>query len=131
MDTNQNSELPSPTDFFIKVPLYKIFTVDEYNWQTIFNIEYFEGTIDTYCVECTKHSTFKEHSTFQEDIEKYRYRNSQSAFDLESAILKRMFVVRFCCTRNTDHEIYFHFLVYNSSIQKIGQYPSIADLSEA
>lgn len=125
MDTNQKSKLPSPNDFFIKVPLYEIFNVDESNWETIVDIEYFERTIDTYCVECQKHSTFKEHIT------KYRYRQDKSNFNLENATSNRIFAVPFYCTRNTDHEIYFSFRVYNSTIQKIGQHPSIADLSRA
>lgn len=123
MDTNQNSQLPSPTDFLVKVPLYDIFNVDESSWEIIVDIEYFEGTIDTYCVECKKHSTFKE------NIRKYRYRASNSNFDLDKAKVNRVFSAPFFCTRNTDHEMEFYFRVYDSTIQKIGQYPSIADLN--
>jgi hypothetical protein len=43
----------------------------------------------------------------------------------------RRFTVKFKCPHDTSHKMYFDFNVYDSVIEKVGQYPSISDLQEA
>jgi hypothetical protein len=49
----------------------------------------------------------------------------QQTFD---SLLNQSYSIDFRCTRNNSHFILFALLVTNNSIQKIGQFPSIADL---
>jgi hypothetical protein len=44
------------------------------------------------------------------------------------AMRNRVFQVRFNCTRNPEHSLYFLFRVHGWTITKIGQSPSLADL---
>jgi hypothetical protein len=133
MATNQNSEFPSPYDFFIKVPLYTTFNIDESNSELIKEIENFSDTIDTYCIECKKHSTF--HRVVPDTIEALRYvLPSLSSYNLTlnnkyNRLSNRIFIIIFSCTRNENHRIEFYFKVYNEIMQKIGQFPSRADLT--
>ena len=40
-----------------------------------------------------------------------------------------VFSIGLHCTRNSEHKLFFLFKVMNMKVQKIGQYPSIADLN--
>jgi hypothetical protein len=120
MTVKQNSNLPFPIDFFLKVPLYEKFKVDESDWQGILGIECFQGTVDTYCVECKKDSTFIH--DFDDPNPEYRR---------TYALSERTFSTIYRCSRNANYRIDFCFKVYDGIFQKIGQYPSIADLNKA
>ncbi len=41
MEIIKNADLPSPISFFIEVPIYKSFKIDESNWQQVLEIEIF------------------------------------------------------------------------------------------
>ncbi|HEY9743458.1 MAG TPA: hypothetical protein V6C90_23480 [Coleofasciculaceae cyanobacterium] len=118
MTANLNSNLPSPIVFFLKVPLYEKFKVDESYCKQILEIECFQGTVDTYCIECRKDSTF---------IHNFDCPNPE--YIKSYALSERTFSTIYRCSRNTSHRIDFCFKVYDGIIQKIGQYPSLADLN--
>jgi hypothetical protein len=40
-----------------------------------------------------------------------------------------IFTLRFTCTRESQHQMYFVFLAHSKMLQKIGQHPSMADLA--
>lgn len=117
MEILENADLPSPISFFIQVPIYKSFKIDESNCQQVLEIENFEGTIDTYCVECQQDSTFK-------------VETSRRQYGKEFALTNRTFVVYFKCARDENHIISFYTRVHNNLLQKVGQHPSIADLNK-
>jgi hypothetical protein len=70
VDTNQNNDLPSSIEFFFRVPLYKTFDITEENWQKVLEVESFKETLDAYCMECKKDSTFI--YEFKQPIPHYR-----------------------------------------------------------
>jgi hypothetical protein len=123
-DTTREVEdsLPSVQDFYTKIPLYKSYEFDASNAGRILYLEYCEGTIDTYCAGCGRHSVFKGTNSASSGL----YQTEQYALS------DRTFSVRFGCTRDTssnkDHTLSFYFRVSQSKIMKIGQWPSIADL---
>ena len=110
------SKLPSPEEFYINYPLYQPVEYpegfDEEGWE----VRYFDGHLDAYCPECGSHSVFNRESF---DINYKR----------DGWIGKKKFHVTFQCSRNNEHVLYFLFQVVGRTIQKIGQFPSLADLS--
>ncbi len=118
VDTNQNNDFPSSIEFFFRVPLYKTFDITEENWQKVIEVELFRETLDAYCIDC------KKDSTFIHDFEK-----PTPGYKKTYAFSERIFCNLYRCSRNASHRIDFCFKVYKEKIQKFGQYPSIADLS--
>lgn len=130
-ELNKNNKLPSLEDLFLKTPLYKDFQVDILDDFKVQDVKNFKGTIDAFCIECKKTSTFRRLDMNQREYEEYEDypRNSHES---------NVFCVSFACTRNESHNMYFYFMVHDSlsveydtvmKITKIGQYPSLADLN--
>lgn len=110
------AELPSAREFCLTVPLYRKFQLPSTR-----NAAHFlllnDQTLDCYCSDC------KEHSVFQPVG-----RPAPGALNAES--ITYSFWVRFACSRNPQHHaLSFAFLVDDGQIQKIGQFPSLADLA--
>lgn len=103
--------LPSPEEFFLSIPLYKAFALEG---QSFFALEYFKGTIDCYCEGCGRHSVFT--------CKQNSYQNSDTTRNY-------VFVQWFTCSRVGQHKVFFIFWVHEGLLQKIGQYPSLADLA--
>ena len=103
--------IPTVKDLLLELPLYEqlIFN-DEVLKHVISNLHIFREPIDAYCVECELSSTFH-HSNYSNSINGGKF----------SVILK--------CSRISIHEISFYFIAGYKSLVKIGQFPSIADLT--
>jgi hypothetical protein len=139
---------PEKTHFLLDFSLYeKIeFTIDdlEYVINTIFN----DDIIDCYCSDCGKESTFhpeKNGATVQHPVKPIfnRVKNNTLSFEHQEAInitqlfeqftnpMKYFYIQQFYkCTRNSEHKLYFSFLVNGNKLQKVGQFPSLADLNQ-
>ena len=107
---------PTPKQFYIDYPLYEEFTFDKSQSRDGWKIKYFGGTIDTFCPECGNHSIFT-HSP----------RNVQHEAD--SWEYNHLFEVTLMCSRSKEHQLYFLFQVRGRTVQKIGQFPSLATLN--
>lgn len=107
---------PTPKQFYIDYPLYEEFTFEKNQTRDGWRIKYFGGTIDTFCPECGSHSIFS-HSP----------RNIQHEQD--SWVFDHLFELTLTCSRNKEHQLYFLFRVRERTIQKIGQFPSLATLN--
>lgn len=103
--------LPNPVDMFLNVPIFESFEFSEDD--SFYEIEYFHGNIDCYCIECGRHSVF--YNTKKEYRTVYSYRNYY-------------FSHVFKCSRDTDHQLMFLFRADGNILTKIGQFPSLADL---
>ncbi|MBD1839023.1 short-chain dehydrogenase [Coleofasciculus sp. FACHB-501] len=139
---NLNNEFPSPIEFFLEIPLYGSFEVEP-NSELIKEIENFKGSIDAFCLNCKKPSTFKKMVGINEPIlghlsksikDKKILANAKNQNPLlirwqESNLNNRIFNVNFSCAKDNSHRMHFCFKVCEGTIQKIGQYPSIADLN--
>lgn len=110
---------PSTEEIYLSHPLYEPIEFDVANAERGHALKYFRGTIDSYCPACAAHSIFE------------RIPQSTPA-DPEAWVHDHMFDVVFKCTRektSTDHQLYFLFRVKDRTIEKVGQFPSLAELS--
>lgn len=126
-------EIPSPTEFVFKTPLYELVSWKDENAQIqngvfqgiegkeleIQNIVCFKGKVDGFCVECTKESTFQ------------RIDNVPDTWDTRYYMANRKTVgFTLTCARINEHriEIIYKVLPEYQGIIKIGQFPTIAAL---
>ncbi|AXO87754.1 short-chain dehydrogenase [Pseudomonas parafulva] len=108
---------PTKKEFCIDYPLYEQFTFAEEHNQEGWNVFFAQDPIDTYCPECNSHSIF--HQTISGSIPQY----------LDAWVGSKRLSVSLKCSRNTSHTLYFLFDVEGRTVQKIGQYPSLAALN--
>ncbi len=135
MNSNlKQTNLLHPQKLFIDDPIYSQYDISELSKEDIFRIEFFEGSLDAYCIDCKNASIFEGKSEYNKPI--YRggvpipIRNTEEAIrnlEEKDAHLDRSFEIEMNCSRNKDHRILFFFLVRNDNLIKVGQYPSIAD----
>ncbi|QNU62046.1 short-chain dehydrogenase [Vreelandella titanicae] len=113
------SKYPTPAEFLIKVPLYEKVTYADEDLDQGLMVRYFSDTFDSYCPSCNSHSIFVPVGNY----------NHYSHYESYVWVGFGFFDVTVKCTRNNDHKLVFKFYVEESTIQKIGQIPSIADLN--
>ena len=110
-------EPPSPAEFYISYPLYQKVTFTEEQSQAGWDIVFSQEPIDTYCPECNAHSIFR------------MLVSGGVPRDLDGWERDGTFSARFKCSRNSKHELYFVCRLEGRTMQKIGQYPSLASLN--
>ena len=108
---------PSKKEFCIGYPLYEEFTFPEEDDEAGWNLFFSREPIDTYCPGCNAHSIFHLHITG--DIPR----------DLDAWVGSRRLSVVLKCSRDAVHKLFFLFNIEGRTVQKIGQYPSLADLN--
>ena len=108
-------KLPSPQEFCLKIPLYEKFRYNQDVSTPFFELEHFKGPLDFYCHGCGKHSVFN-----RKGEAKYREYHHSNNY---------VFALWFTCSREQYHQACFIFHSHHGVLQKIGQYPSIADLA--
>lgn len=112
-----NNAPPTKKEFCIDFPLYEQFTFAEEHNQEGWNVFFSQEPIDTYCPECNSHSIFRQH--ISTEVPRY----------VDGWVGSKRFHVTLKCSRDIDHRLYFIFDVEDRTVQKIGQYPSLADLN--
>lgn len=147
--------VPDPKTFLLKTPTYQGFIIDDDNYLEILRLEFYNRTIDCFCQKCNKEGTFQRSNNF---VPKYEHPIAPKDFDLSTeiesnegipftllfhrgdenkyqreyvkdyALEERYFIVEFVCTRCRSQRILFFFMIEDSRLIKIGQYPSILDL---
>lgn len=95
--------------------------------------------IDCFCIKCKEMRTFEsvDNKVYKElgfivsvlDTERSGRGRSARKEEEYKQYLNRRYSLSFGCTRNNEHSILFDLLVTNDKIIKIGQYPSLADIS--
>jgi hypothetical protein len=116
-----NNAIPTPQEFCLTVPLYKKFAFGE-EFRQVVTLEQFNGTLDCYCLECHRDSVFNSVVEVRPPISP----NSQIVPRPKS---NHIFQLLFQCSRNKTHKIFFIFRAHLGTLEKIGQFPSIADLA--
>lgn len=115
------NEIPaSPKEFHFEMPLYKEIVITEANLKKISELIDFSSTIDAYCIYCGKESVFENNNRPGYGIPALR-----ACVESES---EEYFITSYICTRNSAHEYISYFQIGSSVIQKVGQFPSVADL---
>lgn len=127
-----NKSLPSVEEFYLNASLYDKFIISEMDKSEIFNLIFFDKTIDCFCQKCEQISVFKAEnnkptkqtsnlgSTTITSVSDWNYNLSKDDFKTQKV---------FQCVRNINHKLSYNILISDQNLQKIGQYPSIADLS--
>jgi len=99
---------------------------------------YARNTIDCYCVHCETQRIFEyADSEVHNETGLVRicssYENRRSKItkkeQLFSSYLNKRYALTYRCTRDMEHTILFDLIVTDNQIIKIGQFPSVADLS--
>jgi hypothetical protein len=144
---NEN-ELAFLNYYYFELPLYRKISFEESNASEIAVMLFPANlTIDTYCADCKRESTF---FCQRKGISLNTGPNPRldmlghggtpdSMISRQCHIMRRAFEayqrdnsfvnVDYLCVRNQSHKILFVFCLSNNSIEKVGQHPSIATLS--
>jgi hypothetical protein len=143
-----------PEQYFLETGLYEVFKhADLEAMRALVAIQFYVGTLDAYCDSCSGQSVFQSTSTLpsvspgaivenpagtvasllkagkawlphsDDEGASLSYQNV-----LEYSIRQKIFMNVFRCSRNIQHELRFITRVGNASYEKVGQFPSIADL---
>ncbi len=127
----ENYKLPddiTSEKIFLEIPIYTELKFGKSDVDLIIHgIEFYQGTLDCFCVECKEQSIFRSNTKcpFTPDSIEWHRLNIQ-----DYLIKNRDFSVSFNCARNRDHQLIFYFRVQNQHIIKTGQYPSIFNFNE-
>src|SRR6266478_5573358 len=117
--TASRKMLPTMHDFCTTIPLYEEFPLLEAHYLDVEKLAKRDFIIDCFCVGCDNDSVFispEQSSHFSLNVIPHS---------------DQVFMREFRCPRNTQHRIIFHFLVADQQLIKVGQHPSVADLSAA
>jgi hypothetical protein len=112
-------EFPTIQEFCVKLPLYAEHSVQQSEVLSLFSFITSQENIDCFCVDCQQPSVFIGPNQKLEVMAHH--------FDRSDRIFSR----HFFCSRIHSHLAYFHFRVKGGILTKIGQSPSMADLSES
>lgn len=124
--------LPTLENLLLETPLYEKFEVSETDGEYLFNLIYFIDRIDAFCPICDRLSTFKGTHT-RPNVGGYSTPDYHSYIKRAGGNISRwsnkIHYVNCLCTRDEHHLMQFSFYFLGNQIFKIGQFPSIADLS--
>jgi hypothetical protein len=114
--------LPQPEEMMLSSHLYRkySFTNTETDESTLSKLMCYQDHFDGYCQICKKQTTFRGYGN--PEIGRHR--------TIFWNVTSQNFTVKAVCSRDFSHEVFFIFRVENRTIQKIGQYPSVADFEE-
>ena len=130
--------MPIPEDkkFFLELPIYDKVRIEESECERLFNLAFSEKQIDSFCIHCGKTSVFHSAPSYPTRFNDYGQEFPINKFALFTKYLgglsyfqSKLTFIQFECTRQSQHVMFFVITVDNNSLIKIGQYPSLADLS--
>lgn len=124
--------LPDIDQLFLETPLYETFSISEADGEYIFQLLYFSGKIDSYCPFCDKPATFRGIQSLPTPggfiTSSFATLNARTG----NAFLNwtnNIHQIKLVCTRVESHLMQFSVYIMRDKLFKIGQYPSIADIS--
>lgn len=146
-EIKEPDSLPNPETFLLETSLYKSFNSSE---GETYKIETFNGPVRAYCIDCDEMSVFKKDfarpgnrpsptpinnpaNPFKSDYLTNMTEQEFSALKLDQENKykeqNRVFTITLNCVVNSNHKLFFCFVLTNGKLAKIGQYPSIRDLA--
>lgn len=117
--------------FLLNLSLYEHVKIDEHNYDLVkdFIKKGAYTNFDCYCTDCQENSTFKNFSlTYASTLPLAGEAFSNPTF-VTTTISDRFFSFEYMCSRNTQHIFKVSFQIKDNNLIKIGQIPSIADVS--
>lgn len=130
----KTNKLTDVVEFYLNTSPYTIFHINEEDKNLLFEIIYGIGTLDCYCPQCKSISVFTpEDKRPQTRLGKNGPLKAIAKGDewndnpqnWRSTLIPRLYR----CSRNKEHKMHHFLLVENQTIQKIGQFPSLADIN--
>lgn len=120
-DNETDYYLSMPKAFVLEMPLYIRYDLSDRRIASkiFWNLTH-EETIDAYCVKCKKDGVFR---ASEENVDNVHYTNLDDFANLKSGLIEIIYE----CARESSHIYYTYFIKEGKIIQKIGQFPSIAD----
>lgn len=115
----ENKKYPTPEQFFIDFPLYETVEYEDPDLDQGWEVKYYDGTFDSYCPGCNSHSIFR----------RYWPNGRHISYGNEKWVDAGIFSVQVACTRDASHNLTFIILATGTTLQKIGQTPSVATLN--
>ncbi|BEL85355.1 MULTISPECIES: short-chain dehydrogenase [Serratia] len=114
----EERKLPTAENFFMNHPLYEEISYTQDDADELSEMLFTDRLNDVHCPDCKSSSLFSLN------------RQSSSGFyahwrEDNNKYYKRVFT----CLRNGEHTLTFFFRIDNFKVQKVGQYPSMADLN--
>lgn len=117
---NKAPTLESLEQFLFEAAPYSTYSLSEtFSAKELYNFKGGTKRIDGHCPYCKRTSTFT--IDFQHIPSGDAVRNIASRFSHDKMELE--------CVRNKSHRIYYYFRIVFQEVEKIGQYPSLADIS--
>jgi hypothetical protein len=127
-------KLPKIDKFFLETSLYERYSIDESDGYTLFDLIFFTDKLDCYCPFCEKESTFigtnipplfsghriNEYGAMAQygNVGGYKY------------FLNKIHHINLYCSRVEKHKMQQTIYTTDTELFKIGQYPSIAEISQ-
>lgn len=115
------SALPGVAELLLNAPLYTTFAVEDADRDQLRVIINNEVQLDAYCSGCGKNSIFKFFGS----------RGGGAGLPTPDYMADRTFSISLSCSRDHSHVILFIFRLREKKLQKVGQYPSLADLDKS
>ena len=113
-------QLKSIEEFLFGAPLYKSYSLpDDLNIVRQIFGHMHDLTVDGHCPFCRRETTFVVRGAHVPGGQAWDHIKTRCAFHEMSII----------CVRDGDHKIRYHFQIDRMKLQKIGQFPSLADIS--
>ncbi|WP_236176939.1 hypothetical protein [Pseudomonas qingdaonensis] len=115
------SDFPTAQEFCVSIPLYVFYPVTQENFEQFHSSFVCANSIDCFCVECGKESTFR--------IKDNYYAQGRTLFDNWADHYKYLSLM-WRCSRDDEHQI-IHTFMFNAErgVQKVGQFPSSYDVT--
>jgi hypothetical protein len=121
-DQVSDNDFPTPEEFFLSVAMYESRKWDDNSFSKVLSLCRFQGSIDTYCVEC------KDRSLFVVDYPDISAGRADFRKRLQNP---HIYVVKASCSRVKQHIACYVFRIHEKDgVTKIGQYPSAADAAK-
>ncbi|QQA45107.1 short-chain dehydrogenase [Pelagovum pacificum] len=111
-------EVTTPEEFFFSTPLYTQCDISHI-MDSLINLGLDQGNIDGHCVWCGRTVPFKI-NRIMAPVVSNQYIHER---------IKGVQVIRLDCQRQTNHKYYYYFIKDGTTGKKIGQLPSLADIS--
>ncbi len=118
----QANAFPTIQELCLSTPLFEPFHIDDDTTEEFWDLVNFHGHIDCYCLECEQTSVFHISKSNDWPWGRGDHRSMQVRNN-------HLFEFAFNCSRDETHKLIFYFRLHNRNFMKIGQYPTIADLS--
>jgi hypothetical protein len=147
-DEQPMNEPPGHIKLMLHTPLYEEYSISGQDAESVvWNLEYFNGKLDCYCIECQRDSVFsrgpfqlphappmpyqqgRQLGTNIPMVPVQNFAEAKTRLAPGFFVKPRDFSLDLQCSRNGSHTLRFFFRVHNKCLLKIGQFPSIADLS--